>query len=38
LLGRVPQLKYVNHNITDMSNFLELSLHEYLEIKVDPIT
>jgi hypothetical protein len=37
MLGKVPQLKYVEHDITDVAKFPELAPHEYLELKVDPL-
>jgi len=38
MLGKVSQLKYVNHDITDISKFLELALGKYLGLKLDPVT
>jgi hypothetical protein len=38
MLGKVPQLKYADHDITDVAKFPELVPHEYLELKVDPLT
>jgi hypothetical protein len=31
-------LKYVDHDITDVEKFHELAPHEYLEIKIVPLT
>jgi hypothetical protein len=36
MLGRVSQLKYVDHDITDMTNFPEIAPHHYLELRLDP--
>jgi hypothetical protein len=33
MLGRVPQLKYANHDITDMTKFHEIFPHHYLELR-----
>jgi hypothetical protein len=38
MLGKVPQLKYAYHDIIDVVKFPELAPHEYLELKVDPLT
>jgi hypothetical protein len=38
MLGKVPQLKYVDHDITDVVKFPELVPHEYLELQIDPLT
>jgi hypothetical protein len=32
MLGRVPQLKYVDNDITDVEKLPELAPHEYLEL------
>jgi hypothetical protein len=37
MLGKVLQLKYVDHDITDTMKFLKLALSEYLELKIDPL-
>jgi hypothetical protein len=34
MLGKVLQLKYADHDITDTMKFLELTLHEYLELRI----
>jgi hypothetical protein len=36
MLGRVSQLKYVDHDITDTSKFLELVPKHYLELRKNP--
>jgi hypothetical protein len=38
MLGKVPQLKYVDHNITYTTKFPELAPSKYLELKIDPVT
>jgi hypothetical protein len=38
MLGKVPQLRYADHDITDTEKFPELVPHHYLELKVDPTT
>jgi hypothetical protein len=38
MLGKVSQLKYVNHDIKDTMMFPELALREYLEQKLDLVT
>jgi hypothetical protein len=38
MLGRVLQLKYAYHDITDMVKFLELASHHYLELRTNPTT
>jgi hypothetical protein len=38
ILGKVPQLKYVDHEITNVAKFPELAPHKYLDLKVDPLT
>jgi hypothetical protein len=38
MLGKVPQLKYVDHDIMDATKFPKLAPHEYLEFKLDPLT
>jgi hypothetical protein len=35
MLGRVSQIKYVDHDITDTIDFPKLALHHYLELKTD---
>jgi hypothetical protein len=35
MLGKVSQLKYVDHDITDIVKFPELALDEYLELRID---
>jgi hypothetical protein len=37
MLGKVSQLKYVDHDITDTTKFPELAPSEYLELKIDPV-
>jgi hypothetical protein len=34
MLGKVLQLKYADHDIIDTMKFLELTLHEYLELRI----
>jgi hypothetical protein len=38
MLGKVPQIRYVDHDINDMVKFHELAPHRYLELKHDPMT
>jgi hypothetical protein len=38
MLGKVMQLKYVDHDIIDMMKFLELVPHYYLELRIYPTT
>jgi len=38
MVGKAPQLKYVDHEITNVENFNGIAPHEYLEVKVDPLT
>jgi hypothetical protein len=38
ILGKVPKLRYVYHDIKDTMKFVELVPHLYLEMKVDPTT
>jgi hypothetical protein len=36
MLGRMSQLKYEYHDITNMVKFPKLVPHQYLEMKIDP--
>jgi hypothetical protein len=38
MLGKVPQLRYAYHDITNMEKLPELVVHYYLGLKVDPTT
>jgi hypothetical protein len=38
MLGKVSQLKYADHDITDTTKFPELAPRKYLELKIDPVT
>jgi hypothetical protein len=38
MFGKVAYLQYAYHDITNVVNFPELVPHEYLELKVDPLT
>jgi hypothetical protein len=37
ILGKVSQLKYADHDITNTTKFLELVSGEYLEMRIDPV-
>jgi hypothetical protein len=38
MLGMIPQLKYVDHDITDKKKFSELALHKYFKSYINTIT
>jgi muconolactone delta-isomerase len=38
ILGKVPQLKFVDHDITDLAKFPKIVPLQYLSLKVDPLT
>jgi hypothetical protein len=37
MIGRVSQLKYVDHDIIDMAKLPEISLYQYLKLRIDPV-
>jgi hypothetical protein len=38
ILGKVPHIKYVDHDITYIAKFHKLASSEYLELKIDSLT
>ena len=38
MLGKVPQIRYEDHEMTETKKFPKLAPHHYLEMKVDPST
>jgi hypothetical protein len=38
MLGKLSQLKYTDHDITNTMKFLELVPSKYLELQIDPVT